>query len=46
LAQAREPFKPAKQLANSAELIGELETASIEISERILSSVKKSARKL
>ncbi len=46
LAQAREPFKPAKQLANSAELVGDLEAASNEISESILGSVKNSARKL
>jgi PHD/YefM family antitoxin component YafN of YafNO toxin-antitoxin module len=43
LAQANEPFNPKRQLAGSAVLVGDLEKASQEITESILSSNKKSA---
>ena len=46
LAQAHEPFKPKRQLAGSAVLVGNLERASQEITESILGSIKKSANEL
>ena len=46
LAQANEPFKPKRRLAGSAVLVGDLEKASQEITESILGSIERSARKL
>lgn len=46
LAQANEPFKPKRQLAGSAVLVGELETASQEITNSALQSLAKTARDL
>jgi len=46
LAQANEPFKPKRQLAGSAVLVGELETASKQITEFVSGSLEKSAREL
>jgi hypothetical protein len=45
-AQAREPFKPNRQLAGSGVLVGDLEKASEEITESILSSIEDSKRLL
>lgn len=46
LAQAQDPFKPKRQLAGSAVLVGELEKASQQISDSVLESIQKSAREL
>jgi hypothetical protein len=46
LAQANEPFKPRRQLAGSAMLVGDLDGASNEITASIFESLAKSARDL
>ena len=46
LAQANEPFKPKRQLAGSAVLVGELETTNQQLTASILESLSKSAREL
>ena len=46
VAQAKESFKPKRQLAGSAILVGELETASRQITDSVLESLTKSAREL
>jgi len=46
VAQANEPFKPKQQLAGSAVLVGELETASQQITDSVLKSLKKTVREL
>lgn len=46
LAQANEPFKPKRQLAGSAALVGDLEAASQQITDSILGSLNKNPRKL
>lgn len=46
LAQANEPFKPRRQLAGSAILTGELESASEQLTDSILESMAKSGREL
>jgi hypothetical protein len=46
LAQANEPFKPRRQLAGSAILVGDLKGASNEITASIFESLAKSARDL
>ena len=46
LAQAQEPFKPTRQLAGSAALVGDLERTSQQISNSVLESLTKSANEL
>jgi hypothetical protein len=46
VAQANEPFKPKRQLAGSAVLVGELEAASKQITDSVLESLTKTAREL
>jgi hypothetical protein len=46
LAQAKEPFKPKRQLAGSAVLVGDLEAASQQMTASALESLNKSAREL
>jgi hypothetical protein len=46
VAQAHESFKPKRQLAGSAVLIGELEAASEQITDSVSESLKKSAHEL
>jgi hypothetical protein len=46
LAQANEPFKPKRQLAGSATLVGELEAASEEITDSVLGSITRTAHEL
>jgi hypothetical protein len=46
VAQAREPFKPKRQLAGLGVLAGDLEQASSEIAESILAAVQKSIKEL
>jgi hypothetical protein len=46
LAQARGSFKPTRTLAGSAFLVSDLEKASMEISEELLSSIENTAREL
>jgi len=46
LAQAHEPFKPKRQLAGSAFIVGDLKKASQDITETVLGSIQKSAPEL
>ncbi len=46
LAQSNQPFKPSRQLAGSATLVGDLEKASSEITESVLDSITRSAKEL
>lgn len=46
VAQANEPFKPKRQLAGSAVLVGDLESASQQITDSVLESITKTAREL
>ena len=46
IAQAQEPFNPKRQLAGSAELVGDLEKAATDVTESVLTSIAKSSSQL
>jgi len=46
LAQSNQPFKPKRQLAGSAVLVGDLEEASNKITQSVLDSIARSTKEL